>query len=116
MNITPTLTGQELAKAVIEKVEREPESHNQTLVLSDCGSVGCLSGWAVAIALGVRTSAQRYSAQELYADAHGIDNSNETVSAHLLGVDVDDFTDLVFDETSKSLAIGNLKALVGLDE
>jgi hypothetical protein len=50
--MAPKMYGEELFEAILTKIKSEPESHDQSVYLrkAECGTAGCVAGWAVLLA------------------------------------------------------------------
>lgn len=93
------LRGLALGEAVLAAVA-EDEAHDQSTIMTLCGTRGCIAGWT--IVLGVADWTRNY-----LGVAH-------TLAPRLLGLNAEAFQTLVYDEVDDATAISNFRML--LDE
>jgi hypothetical protein len=103
------LTGRALGEAVIEHVLTYPETHDQSLEMNECGTVGCIAGWVNFFAYGINSEYEQEKLETLAGTWSGT-----KAAAAALGVSCAKFGEAVYDEIDRDTAIANFKHL--LDE
>ena len=118
------LRGRDLAEAVIEHVLLFPEQHDQNDIISttECGTTGCIVGWALALHTGISNidaikglpEARPYIRQDdiSWDDEDGHKDWDVSWIADLLGVDREELESKVYYVEDKNEAIANFKELM----
>lgn len=90
----------EMASLVENQIRMHPETHNQRVWVSDCGTTACVAGWAVQLAgyheFVTTNPIFALMTHEVLVD--GEPRSISTVARHLLGINNDE-EDWLFSDT-----------------
>jgi hypothetical protein len=114
MTDTTGLRGRQLAEAVLDVVENQPEKHDQEIVV--CGTTACIAGWAAALHHGAlpgdRTDAVRFRWNSTDEEAYRLLFGEEPVNEAGYVEGFREFEERVFENPDNDSAIRQLRAML----